>query len=271
MIRFCRVITLAFVALTLCLGTALAAAPTPFNIYEGSNLRQIVQRGSLVVGMELKFWPFEYVDDQGRPVGFDVDIAKTIAERLGVKLEIKDMEWTGLIPALAAGKIDLIISGITGTLERAKAITFTSPYFTTGLCALLSTKKASDVLAVDALNAPGRVIAVKTGTTADIVASKRFPKATINRYPDETACAKDVVAGRADAFFYDQISIAKHHKQNPDTTKALLTPFTYEPFCIALQKGDFDWWQWLEMFLTTIKADGTLEALRAKHFGNLLP
>jgi polar amino acid transport system substrate-binding protein len=268
MIRFLRIASLAFVALTLCLGTAFAT--TPFEIYEGSNLRKIIQRGSLVVGMELKFWPFEYVDDKGGPVGFDVDVARAAAERLGVKLEIKDMEWTGLIPALSAGKIDLIISGITGTLERAKSITFSSPYFTTGLCALLSTQKAPDIKNVDDLNAPGRTIAVKTGTTADLVATKRFPKATINRYPDETACAKDVAAGRVDAFFYDQISIAKHHKQNPETTRALLTPFTYEPFCIAIQKGDFDLWQWLEMFLTTIKADGTLDALRAKHFGGIL-
>ena len=180
MIRFFRVMSLAFVALTLCAGAAFAAT-NPFDIYEGSNLRKIVQRGSLVVGMELKFWPFEYVNDKGEPVGYDVDIAKTLADRLGVKLEIKDMEWTGLIPALAAGKIDLIISGITGTLERAKSITFSSPYFTTGLCALLSLKKAADSTSVDSLNAEGRVIAVKTGTTADLVATKRFPKATINR------------------------------------------------------------------------------------------
>ena len=268
MIRFIRVVSLAFVALTMCCGQSMAI--TPYDIYEGSNLRQIVKRGKLVVGMELKFWPFEYVDEQGKPVGFDVDVARTLAERLGVELEIKDMEWTGLIPALTAGKIDLIVSGITGTLERAKSITFSSPYFTTGLCALLSAKKAPDLTDVSGLNAPGRVIAVKTGTTADIVATKRFPQATINRYQEETACANDVANGRADAFIYDQISIAKHHKQNPDTTRALLTPFTYEPFCIALQKGDFDLWQYLEMYIATIRADGTLESLRAKHFKDIL-
>ncbi|MHC1791628.1 transporter substrate-binding domain-containing protein [Solidesulfovibrio sp.] len=268
MIRFIRIVSLAFVALTMCCGTALAI--TPYDVYEGSNLRKIVTRGKLIVGMELKFWPFEYVDPQGKPVGFDVDVARTLAERLGVELEIKDMEWTGLIPALTAGKIDLIISGITGTLERAKSITFSSPYFTTGLCALVSTQKAPDLTDLATLNAPGRIIAVKTGTTADIVASKRFPKATINRYQEETACAREVASGRADVFLYDQISIAKHHKQNPETTRALLTPFTYEPFCIALQKGDFDLWQYLEMYIATIKADGTLEALRAAHFKEIL-
>lgn len=268
MIRFLRVASLAFVALTMCCGAAFAT--TPFEIHEGSNLRGIVQRGTLVVGMELKFWPFEYVDETGNPVGFDVDIARELAARMGVRLEIKDMEWTGLIPALASGKIDLVISGITGTLERAKSISFTSPYFTTGLCALLSAKRSGDIADVAALDAPGRVIAVKTGTTADLVAPKRFPKATINRYREETACVQEVVNGRADAFLYDQISIAKHHRQNPETTRAVLAPFTYEPFCIALPKGDFDWWQYLEMFLTTIRADGTLDALRARHFKDIL-
>ncbi|WP_027185776.1 transporter substrate-binding domain-containing protein [Desulfovibrio inopinatus] len=251
--------------------TAPAFAVTPYDIFEGSDLRKIVKRGKLIVGMELKFWPFEYTDEQGNAVGFDVDIAKQAAKELGVELEIKDMEWTGLIPALQAGKIDIIISGITGTLERAKSMTFTDAYFTTGLCTLLSTKRANDVTDVDQLNAEGRILAVKTGTTADLVASKRFPKAKINRYKDETSCVQEVVNGRADAFFYDQISIGKHHKQYPKETKAILKPFTYEPYCIAMRKGDFDLWQWLEMYLQTIKNNGTLDTLRAKYFGDILP
>ena len=114
-----------------------------------------------------------------------------------------------------------------------------------------------------------RIIAVKTGTTADIVATKTFPKARINRYKDETACVLEVVNGRADAFIYDQISISKHVKEFPDATRAILKPFTYEPYCIAMRKGDFDLWQWLQMFLGYHKADGALDALRRKHLGDL--
>ena len=255
-------------ALLFCAQAALAV--TPFEIGSGSQLAEIVKRGRLVVGMELKFKPFEYTDDKGQALGLDVDLARRVAKDLGVELEIKDMEWTGLIPALQAGKIDLIISGLTGTPERAKAVTFTDPYFSTGLCALLSTQRAPDVSGVDQLDDPKRILAVKTGTTADIVATARFPKARINRYKDETACVAEVASGRADAFFYDQLSIAEHARQNPGTTKALLTPFTYEPFCIALRKGDFDLWQWLQFFLAYHKADGYLEALRQQHIAGLL-
>ena len=264
-----KIATFILILSALCLsGAALAA--TPFEISGQSALAQAVAKGKLVVGMEEKFWPFEYTDEKGQPLGLDVDLARMIAKEMGVELEIKDMEWTGLIPALQTGKIDLIISGITGTLERAKTITFSSPYFVTGLCALLSQKKAPEVNSVAELDAVGRIIAVKSGTTADLVAAQRFAKAEIRRFKDETSCVQEVVNGRADAFFYDQFSIAKHHKQNPETTRAILTPFTYEPYCIALRKGDFDLWQWLEMFLRIKTDNGELEALRQKHFQDLL-
>lgn len=251
-----------FLLLVMALCAPAALAQTPFEANKNSLLTEIVARKKLVVGMELKYPPFESTDAKGQAVGLDVELAKLAAKDLGVELEIKDMEWTGLIPALQTGKIDLIISGITGTLERSKTITFTSAYFTTGLCALLSAKRAQGVNKVEELDDSKRVIAVKTGTTADLLAAKRFPKATINRYKDESACVQEVVNGRADAFIYDQLSIAKHAKDYPEATRAILTPFTYEPFCIAMHKGDFDLWNWFEMFVALHKADGTLEGLR---------
>ncbi len=247
----------------------LAGAVTTFEIFEASTLNQVVKRNRLVVGMEVKFFPFEYSDTQGRPIGFDVDLARLAAKELGVEIEIKDMEFSGLIPALQGGKIDMIISGMTRTLARAKTVTFTQPYFETGLCALLSNKKAPDVTQISQLNAPDRVIAVKLGTTGDIVASKLFPKARLNRYKEETACVLDVVAGRADAFLYDQLSISKHHRQNPGTTHAILKPFTYEPYAIAIRSGDFVFLNWLNLFLETIKADGRYEQLHHKYFSDL--
>jgi len=260
----------ALLILAIAFAAQAALAQTPFDISKKSRLADIVARKKLIVGMELQYPPFESSDDKGQPMGLDVELARMAAKDLGVELEIKDMEWTGLIPALQTGKIDLIISGITGSLERAKSITFTSPYFVTGLCALTSAKRAPDVTDVSQLNGEKRVIAVKTGTTADILSAARFPKATIARYKDESACVQEVVNGRADAFLYDQISIAKHAREYPGATKALLKPFTYEPFCIAMTKGDFDLWNWFEMFVTRHKADGALDALRERFVEPLL-
>jgi polar amino acid transport system substrate-binding protein len=246
-----------------------AHALSPLEIFESSVLNQVIKRNKLIVGMEAKYFPFEYADKDGKLIGFDVDLANLIAKELGVEIEIKDIEWTGLIPALQSGKVDMIISGMTRTLERSKSVTFTDPYFETGLCALLSKQKSSDVKEIQQLDAENRIIAVKTGTTGDLIASKMFSKARINRFKDESACAREVATGRADAFIYDQLSIAKHHKENAETTLALLKPFTYEPFAIAIRKGDSDFLGWLNLFLSTVKKDGRHDALFRKYFDEL--
>lgn len=257
------------VSLLLLAWTLAPAGAGPHETFTDSVLHAAMKRGRLIVGMEVKFWPFEYADEKGAPVGFDVDLVRLMAKEMGLELEIKDMEWTGLIPALQTGKVDLIVSGMTATLERAKSVTFSDPYFLTGLCALVSKTKAPGLDRVEALNAPGRILAVKTGTTGDILAAKRFPQAELRRFKDETACAQEVAAGRADAFIYDQISVAKHHRMNPDTTTAILKPFTHEPFAMAMRKGDFDLWQWTNQFLRTIRADGRYDELHARHFSGL--
>lgn len=254
-----------------CLASGVAWAVSPFDIFSGSSLNEIIKRNKLVVGMEVEFFPFEYANEKGEPTGFDVDIAKLAAKELGVEIEIKDMEFNGLIPALQGGKVDMIISGMTRTLTRAKTVSFTDPYFETGLCALLSKEKAEGVNEVKDLNDPKRVIAVKLGTTGDLITAKMFPKAQINRYKDETACVREVVTGRADAFLYDQLSISKHHKENAQTTRAILKPFTYEPFAIAIPKGDQDFLGWLNMFLETIKRDGRYQELYVQYFKDIMP
>ncbi len=264
-------LTRSLIVLLICLLAAVPAcsAVTSFDIYEASALNQVIKRNKLIVGMEVRFFPFEYVDTDGRPIGFDVDLANMAAQELGVPVEIKDMEFSGLIPALQTGKIDMIISGMTRTPGRAKTVSFTQPYFETGLCALISNKRAPDVSEIGQLNAEGRILAVKLGTTGDIVTGRLFPKAQVKRFKDETECVLEVASGRADAFIYDEVSIVRHYAQNSQTTHAILKPFTFEPYAIAIKSGDFDFLNWLNIFLETIKADGRYQDLRKKYFGDL--
>ena len=223
-------------------------AVTTFEIYEASVLNQVIKRNKLIVGMEVQFFPFEYADTGGRPIGFDVDVAEIAARELGVRIEIKDMEFSGLIPALQGGKIDMIISGMTRTPARAKTVSFTQPYFEAGLCALISNKRAPDVSEIAQLNAEGRILAVKLGTTGDIVTARLFPKAEVKRFKEETACVLEVVSGRADAFIFDELSIGRHHAQNPETTHAILKPFTYEALCDRDRKRRFRFSELVEHF-----------------------
>jgi polar amino acid transport system substrate-binding protein len=249
-------------------GGGAGAAPVPFEIARRSTLSKIIERGKLVVGQERKFWPFEYEDAAGRPVGLDVDLARELAKELGVELELRDIEWSGLIASLLDGKVDIIVSGMTATLERARTIAFSEPYHRAGLCLLV--RKESRIGGARDLDDPALTLALKLGTTGHLVALRDFPRAQKKLFKDEGACALEVAQGRADAFIYDQISIAKHAKEHPDTTRAILEPFTYEPYAIALRQGEPDLARFLDQFLRTIAEDGRLDAIKRKHLAPVL-
>src|ERR1051326_2081761 len=94
----------------------------------------------LIVGMELAYPPFEMTDPQNQPAGISADLAKALAESLGQELQIQNLPFDGLIPALKTGKIDLILSSMTATTERAQSIDFSDAYLKTGLCLLVGKK-----------------------------------------------------------------------------------------------------------------------------------
>jgi polar amino acid transport system substrate-binding protein len=264
---------LAFVAaflLSACTGGGAEAggiAPTPFAIAKRSTFAEIQQRKKLIVGMEVEFWPFEYDDGEGTPVGFDVELAKLLAREMGVELEIRDIEWAGIIASLLDGKVDLVISGMTATLERARTIAFSEPYFLTGLCLLV--QEGSEIRGPDDLDADGITLALKTGTTGHLVAERRFPKADKRFFKDEAACALEVAQGKADAFVYDQVSVARHAREHAGKVRAILEPFTREPYAIAMRQGEADLARFIDMFLRTVRADGRLEALERAHLSEI--
>jgi polar amino acid transport system substrate-binding protein len=248
---------------------APSAPPSPPEIAKASTLAKVLERRKLVVGMEVEFWPFEYEDAEGRRQGFDVDLAGRLAEALGVELEVRDMAWAALIPSLQDGRVDVVISGMTATLERARAIAFSEPYFRTGLCVLLHRERGAGIRSAEDLDRPGTVIAVKTGTTGHLVAEKRFPRAELRTFRDEGACGLEVAEGRASAFIYDQITVAKLAKRHAASTRALLEPFTREPLAIATRQGEHDLLRFIDQLLRTMREDGDLAALERKHLGEL--
>ena len=105
---------------------------------DSPTLAAIVVRKELRIGLETGYMPFEMRDKHGDIVGFDVDIARQMARKLGVKLTLVDQSWDGIIPALLTGKFDVLMGGMTITEERAKRVDFTDPYFQAGLSVLLN-------------------------------------------------------------------------------------------------------------------------------------
>jgi polar amino acid transport system substrate-binding protein len=190
---------------------------------------------ALRVGMELGYPPFEMRDEKGEPKGVSVDLARALAESLGRPLEIQNLPFDGLIPALKTGKIDLILSSMTATEERARVIDFSDPYLKTGLCLLVGSK--SDAKSIADLNTSGKTIVVKKGTTGHLYATKNLRAPKVLVLDKEGAAVLEVVQGKADAFIYDQMSIFSHWKRNQDSTRALLEPFQQESWAIGLPKG----------------------------------
>ena len=217
----------------------------------------------LVVGMELSYPPFEMTDEHNQPAGIGVELARALAASMHKELVIQNTEFTGLIPALKTDKIDLILSSMTATAERAKSIDFSDPYMKTGICMLVGAD--SDVKSVEDLNRPGRHVVVKNGTTGFTFARDHLTQADLLPIAEEAACVLEVVQGKADAFIYDQMSIYQFHQQNPLTTRALLTPFQRENWAIGIRQGNDELRKQVNAFLADFKAKHGLEALGDKY------
>lgn len=214
---------------------------------------------TLVVGMELAYPPFEMTDKAGKPTGVSVDLAHELGKALGRKVVIRNTAFDGLIPSLKTGKIDLIISSMTATAERAKSIDFSDPYLETGLCLLV--KKSSPVTSIKDLDQPGRVVAVKKGTTGHVYAEKHITRAKVLVLDKEAAAVLEVVQGKADAFIYDQMSTYQNWRKNQDTTRALLVPFQKESWAVGIRKGNGQLKEQVNGFLKDFRARGGFEKL----------
>ena len=217
----------------------------------------------LVIGMELNYPPFEMTDAAGTPTGVGVDMAHALCTYLHRPIDIQNMPFEGLIPALKTGRIDLIISSMTATDERRKSIDFSDPYLNTGLAIL--TKKESPIQSIADVDKPGTIVVVKTGTTAADYVRDHFKNATMLALQQDTACALEVVQGKADAFLYDQMSIYQFAKKHPDTTRGLLVPFQKESWAIGIRKGNDDLEEQVNAFLADFKAHKGFDALGDKY------
>ncbi len=217
----------------------------------------------LVVGMELSYPPFEMTDENNQPIGISVEMAQALANRLDKTLHIENIPFAGLIPALKTGKIDLIISSMTRTEERAQSISFSKPYLHTGLCVLVS--KNSDSHSIDDIDQPGSKVAVKQGTTGHIYANANLKNSEILLFDKESAASLEVAQGKVDAFIYDQISIYLNWKKHSDTTRALLNPFNSESWAIGVQTGNDELMTQVNQFLVEYKANGGFDRLGDKY------
>ncbi len=235
----------------LCLVTVLAVmvfSPTVFAAEKPWMIERVLDKKELVLGTAPGYFPFEMIDKGGNIVGYDVDIAKEMADALGVKLSIQRYGFDGLIPALQTGKVDIVMAGMTITPKRALVVSFSNPYYSTGQTLLVS-KKNPDVKSWRDLDQPGKVIGVSLGTTGAMLAKQVFEKAQVrdfDTFPDASLAAS---SGRIDAVVYDEPGVRVYVAQHPDTTYGVYDLISVENLGIAVPKNDFASLQWINSFL----------------------
>jgi len=191
-----------------------------------SMIDDVVKRGVLRVGFS-SFVPWAMQDKNGEFVGFEIDVAKRLAKDLGVELQLVPTKWAGIIPALMAGKFDVIIGSMSVTPERNLKANFTVPYDYATIEVMANKEKTKGMKFPEDFNKPEVVVALRTGSTPVPVAKKVLPNATFRLFDDEAPAVQDVLSGRADVMFSSAPLPAFEVLRNPDKlTSPPRTPFT---------------------------------------------
>ncbi|NJB66659.1 polar amino acid transport system substrate-binding protein [Desulfobaculum xiamenense] len=260
--RFVKNLLLAVVCFCMLAGQALAA---DFEMSQKSTIETILKSGVLRVGLDPGYAPFEMTDKNGKVIGFDVDIAKELAKAMGVKLEVVNTDFDGIVPALLADKFDIIISGMTLTQERNLQISFADPYIAAGQAVLVNKKFEGVVKSYRDLNDPKYTVASRIGTTGEMATKRMMPKANYKSFDKEPDGAMDVANGQSDAFVYDlPFCVVFMAQQGGKNLFILDKPFTYEPIAMGIKRGDPDFLNFLNNFMKQIKSDGRYDRIYDK-------
>jgi lysine-arginine-ornithine-binding protein len=220
------------------------------------------EEGTLVMGTNADFPPFELRNEQNEVDGFDVDIAKAVAEAMGKELVIEDMAFDGLIPALQTDKIDIAIAGMTITPERLEEVDFSTPYYNAGQTVVVR-EENEEIQSVDDLE--GKLIAVQLGTTGDLEAHDRFPAENIRQFNQVNEAFLELGNERVDAIIID-IPVAERYIEIKGGFKTVGGAFTEEFFGIAVKKGNTELLEQINEVLAELEESGKFDELVTKWF-----
>jgi polar amino acid transport system substrate-binding protein len=253
--------------LSLLMAAMMVAMVLTAGVAMAGTLDDIAKRGTLRVGMEPGYMPFELTNQKGEIIGFDVDMATRMAKAMGVELEIVSTAWDGIIPALLTSKFDVIMSGMTLTQERNMSINFASPYIEIGQSIIVANKVAGEINSYKDLNDPKYTVASKLGTTGEQATKRMIPNAKYISFETEQEGVLEVSNGKIDAFIYDMpyntVAVAQ---RGAGKVKHIDTAFTFEPLAFGIRKGDPDFLNWLNNFMYQIRHDGTYDKIYKKWF-----
>lgn len=240
-----------------------AAAPTEAPAAEPAPAEPL----SIKVGTNAEYRPFEFVDEAGAVVGFDIDLMGAIAKAAGFEAEFVNTRWDGIFVALAQGEFEAVMSAATITDERKQTVDFSDPYFVSGQG--LSVKDGSDIAGI--ADVDGKKVGVQLGTTGDIWASENTG-AEVVRYDEITLAMQALANGDIDAVLNDAPVSADIILANPELGLVMLPEiYTSEEYGVAVNKDKPEVLAAINTGLAAVKASGEYDAIYEKWFGMAPP
>ena len=228
-------------------------------------LDQIKTRGTLVVGLEGTYPPFNYQDENGQLAGFEIDLANAVAGKLGIKADFQPTKWDGILAALEAQRFDVIINQVTITPERQQKYDFSEPYTVSGT--QIITRAGDEAKISKPADLAGKSVGVVIGSNYEKWLRDNAPQADIRTYDDDATRDQDLLSGRIDAVINDRLVAAERVKQYQGKLAAAGQPFAPQSQGIALRKGNPELLAALNKALDDLRADGTLAKISVKWFG----
>ncbi len=219
-----------------------------------------VADGVLTMGTNAAFPPYEYKDGD-QVVGIDADIAQALADKLGLKLEIQDMDFSSLITAIQAGKVDISLAGMTVTEERKQNVDFTDSY-ATGVQVII-VKDGSDITSVDDL-ANDKIIGVQEGTTGHLYCSDDYGEDHVIAYTNGATAVQALLQDKVDCVVIDQQPAEEFVEANAGL-KILDTEYVVENYAAAVSKDNPALTAALNKALQELKDDGTIQSILDKY------
>lgn len=219
-----------------------------------------VEPGKLIMSTNAAFPPYEMTTDSGEFEGIDIETAQAIADKLGLELQIDDMDFDAALLAVQQGKSDMVMAGVTVTDERQNVMDFTDSY-ATGIQSII-VKEDSDIASVDDL--AGKKIGTQRGTTGYLYCSDDFGDENVVAYDDGLTAVQMLNNGQVDCVVIDNAPAKEFIAANPGL-KLLDTAYVEEDYAIGVGKGNTELKDAINTALEELKADGTLQAIVDKY------
>lgn len=244
----------------LCLLSLMVAA----GASAGSALDRIMKNGELVVGTSGTQPPMSATNKKGELMGMDVDMAKAMADAMSVKLKFAQMPFAELLPALEAGKVDMILSGMTITAERNKKVAFLGPYVVTGKGILAIEKRFAELKEAKGLDTPEVTVAALKDSTSQKFAQTSMSKAKLTLFGSYEEAIDLLLKNKVDVIVADfQFCALTAYRHQGKGLIAGQSPLTFEPLGIATAE-DALLINWVQNFLNQFQGTGDLKKVSEK-------